>query len=143
MTVEELANNIKQWESEAGESFTDYFMHDNVADNSWAFWLIGKGHKRGVDIVHQLLAKKKKGKTFICLDQDLLYNVHQDPDVVYEYDEDGDISEVETRRAYDDIPYDYVEAAKRFHLDALLWAEFLLATPFYTKKITEWLEENE
>lgn len=42
--IQVLKDRIIAWEHDAGESFTDYFMHDNVADRSWAFWLLGKGY---------------------------------------------------------------------------------------------------
>lgn len=42
-TIEAMAARIRKWEMRAGESFTDYYMHDKVKNVSWAFWLLGKG----------------------------------------------------------------------------------------------------
>jgi hypothetical protein len=40
--VESMIKAIRDWELEAGESFTDYFL-DNYALGSWAYFLIGTG----------------------------------------------------------------------------------------------------
>lgn len=112
--IEQLADNISAWENNNGESFTDYFMHDNVKDRSWAFWVLGKGfHEHANRIIDELLA----GET--CLDQDMLYEI---------YSEDVD---------------DREELNENADKNKLLWAEFLLATPFYTEKITKWFEEGD
>lgn len=41
--VDAMAKAIRDWELDAGEGFTDYFL-DNWAFGSWAYWLLGKGH---------------------------------------------------------------------------------------------------
>jgi hypothetical protein len=41
--VDAMIEAIRNWELEAGEGFTDYFL-DNWAFGSWAYWLLGKGH---------------------------------------------------------------------------------------------------
>jgi hypothetical protein len=41
--VDAMVKAIRDWELEAGEGFTDYFL-DNWAFGSWAYWLLGKGH---------------------------------------------------------------------------------------------------
>lgn len=79
MTAKQLAEKIRNWEVEAGESFTDYFMHDNVKDQSWAYFLLGKGHvERAVEIVDEIHNGNK------CIDQELLYEI---------YSNDGEWSE--------------------------------------------------
>jgi hypothetical protein len=118
--TKELFDKICNWEQETGESFIDYFMHDHVLDSFWAFWLIGKGyHERGNKIVELLVA----GET--CLDQALLYQVHS-AIIVDDYGIDVE-------------PFD----TELFDKDAMLWAEFLTATPHYYNRITTWFKENE
>lgn len=67
---ERFIKAIIQWESEMGESFTDYFMHDNVKNVSWAFWLLGKGH---TEFALTIIKEIEAGET--CIDQDTLYDV--------------------------------------------------------------------
>jgi len=118
--TKELFDKIFNWEAEAGESFTDYFMHDHVIDGSWAFWLIGKGyHERGNKIVELLTA----GQT--CLDQALLYQVHS--------------SKIENDYGVDIEPFNI----ELYEKDVMLWAEFLTATPHYYNIIITWFKENE
>lgn len=126
MTVEELAKRIGEWEQEAGESFTDYFMHDRVRDNSWAFWLLGKGYsERANAIIVEILEGR------LCIDQQALYNLNYHPNITVI---DGFL-EV--------LWEDEYMTSENYNKDILLWAEFLLATPFYTEKITKWLKEQE
>ena len=72
---QQFIDQIKKFEYEAGESFADYFMHDNVKDLSWSFWLLGKGFtERALEIISEI----EKGET--CIDQELLYFIYPDPD---------------------------------------------------------------
>lgn len=113
MTTQELADKISEWEHNAGESFTDYFMHDNVKDNSWAFWLLGKGFaERANEIILEILAGND------CLDQELLYEVYPT------YDEDDKWIEESDDK------------------NRLLWAEFLIGTPYYLSKTLDFFNEN-
>jgi hypothetical protein len=105
-SANELASKISKWESEAGESFTDYFMHDNVADNSWAFWLLGKGF---TEHANQIIDEILSGNT--CIDQGTLYDVYP------EYNDKGE--------------YNHGSWDK----NASLWAEFLVSTPFYLDRV--------
>lgn len=77
-TKEALAAKISAWEMDAGESFTDYYMHDHVKNVSWAFWLLGKGFtERANELIDLIQAGNK------CIDQELLY-------VLCEYNSDQD-----------------------------------------------------
>ena len=89
-------------------------MHDSVADNSWAFWLLGKGYNEKANEIIQLILD---GET--CIDQETLY------DIFPEYVDNSDKWSEENH-----------------HKNIELWSEFLLATPIYTKRITEFLDEN-
>lgn len=77
MTTEDIKlgfiDEIHNWEAEAGEDFTDRFMHDNVKDLSWAFWVLGKGFtEHALNIIKEIEA----GET--CIDQDVLYTIYPD-----------------------------------------------------------------
>ena len=72
-TVEEIADKIRRWELDEGESFTDYFSHDNIANQSWAFWLLGKGY---TDHANKLIDKMTEEGASCYIDQDELYEIH-------------------------------------------------------------------
>ena len=71
MNKEELVELICEWECEAGESFTDYYMHDNIPNKLWATWLFYNGYA-----VHgqKLLDIIASGETYI--DQEELYEIY-------------------------------------------------------------------
>jgi hypothetical protein len=112
-SIEAMFQRIIEWEYEAGESFTDYYMHDNVRDVSWAFWLLGKGF---VERANEILNEVNDDKV-LCLDQELLYDIYPS----YE-GEDCSWSE------------------ENYHKNVRLWAEFLVSTDIYFQRITEWFD---
>lgn len=118
--IAEFAARIKNFETEAGECFADYFLDDNVFKTSWAFWLIGKGYNdRGGMIVDMI---NTKGRSFS--DNDLVFNIHASPKgngVIVKY-------------------ADYDTAHDN---DLALWAEFLMSTDRYFKPFLEYLENFE
>lgn len=75
MTAKEIKldfiEKINNYEFEVGESFTDNFMHDNVKNLSWAFWLLGKGY---TDHALAIIKEIEAGET--CIDQDILYDIY-------------------------------------------------------------------
>jgi hypothetical protein len=73
MTKEELFQKITDWEIDVAESFNDRFSHDSISDQSWAFWLLGKGY---IEHANKIIDEILKGNK--CIDQDLLYNVFTD-----------------------------------------------------------------
>lgn len=114
MNKEEIFENICKFEEEFGESFYDYFSHDNIKDNSWAFWLLGKGFtEKANEIINLIL----EGDT--CISQDILYHVYM------EYNErNGEYS------------------IKNADKNIMLQAEFLSSTPYYTKKVIDFFNEK-
>ncbi len=115
MTTQELVDKIREWEVDAGESFNDYFTHDNVYNISWAFWLIGKGFvEHGNAIVEE---HNKEGNTTHYVGQEELYEVHPEH-------EDENWSE------------------ENYLKNVALVAEFLLATSIYRKRLKEWADDN-
>lgn len=112
-SINTMFQRIIAWEREAGESFTDYYMHDNVRDVSWAFWLLGKGFvERANEILNEINADKK-----LCLDQELLYDIYP----TYE-GEDCSWNE------------------DNFYKNVKLWAEFLVSSDIYLQRTTEWFD---
>lgn len=110
----ELKQKIHEFEREAGESFTDRFMHDKVKDASWAFWLLGKGYKSRANVIIQAILDGER-----CIDQDILYDIHG--------------AESEDAESWDEESYGK---------NTLLWAEFLAGTPYYLEKVLAFLAEN-
>ena len=116
--IKELKDRIIAWEHKAGESFTDYFMHDGVADRSWAFWLLGKGFTSKANEIIELIVK---GDT--CIDQETLYYIHQ-----------VDFWDEETRHN--------IWNQENYEKNLEIWAEFLLATALYTQRVQEFFNEE-
>ncbi len=114
MTEKELFDKIRDWEIDAGESFWDYFAHDNIRDNSWAFWLLGKGYTNKANEIIGLILKGDK-----CIDQEVLY------DVFPSSDPDGSNWNEE-----------------KYNKNIMIMCEFLLATDYYKTKVLEWFNEN-
>jgi len=112
MKAKEITKKIRHFETEFGESYTDRFMHDNVTDTSWAFWLLGKGYTEHANAIIKL---RVEGET--CIDQEILYNIHPEYDDNEEWQKDS----------YDE--------------NAAIWAEFLVATPYYTDKVLRFFDD--
>ena len=120
--IQVLKDRIRSWEQDAGESFTDYFMHDNVAYRSWAFWLLGKGHTiRANKIIEEIVKQESKGR--LSLSQELLFDVHGE----YTWNED-----TQKETWHEDL----------YDKNVMLWAEFLLATSLYTGRVEEFFKEE-
>ena len=115
-TKEKLVKEIAKWESEAGESFIDYFMHDNVNVLSWSFWLLGKGYiSHALNIIREI----EKGNTYF--DQEDLFNIY--PEYIREEDEE-------------------VWQENSWKKNCEIWAEFLVATDTYQEKAFEFFKTH-
>ncbi len=115
--IQELVEQIRNFEIEAGESFTDYFMHDRVKALSWSFWLLGKGYKEhALNIIKGL----EKGETYF--DQEVLFDIY--PEYIYE--------EENNNHKWDETAHDK---------NVEIWAEFLLATPSYVERVNEFFNK--
>lgn len=113
-TIEEAVTSIIDWEIQAGESFVDYFMHDNIDDGAWAYWLLARGYvKHANNIIMELLAGEKN------LDQEVLYHV---------YDENDEDPHVGGQNMVKNIN---------------LMAEFLVETPSYLVALNKFLNNNQ
>lgn len=100
-----LAEAIHKWEQNAGESFTDYFMHDRVKDVSWAFWLLGKGYSERANMLIDLIQAGNK-----CIDQELLYHLH----MTEEWDEELYSKDI-------DLWADFLTASDRYFKEIEGW----------------------
>lgn len=117
MTADELVEKIGSWESDAGESFKDYFMHDNVKALSWAFYLLGRGFTEHALII---IGGLEKGETYF--DQEELFDIYPE----YIYDEVG----IETWNS------------ESYDKNLIIWAEFLVATASYRERVNKFFESN-
>lgn len=117
----ELVQKIREWEVDAGESFYDYFAHDNVNFVSWAFWLIGKGFtEHGNAIITEY---RKEENTTHYVGQEELFDIY--PEYV-------------GKNKYGDPKF----IEKNYLKNLTLLAEFLLATPVYTERVMKFFEEQ-
>lgn len=137
MTTEEIFNKILDWEIEAGESFTDYFMHDRVDDKDWAMFLIGKGYEeRGKAILKAVHEHELVGEP-CCLDQEFLYNIHEYP----KFEESLNWKGLPSYDVLYDENQDW--SRKKYEKDSALWAEFLSTHPVYLEKVKEFFKDSE
>lgn len=126
ITAIELAEKILDWEAEAQECFTDYYMHDIINWREWAAWLFNKGHEgRALQIRYQLEVEKNT-----CVCQDLLFRVngctaaHKEdyaPEVVQWSDDEE-------------------EWLRLYKLDVQLWAQYHIDDPERLKYLLRWFE---
>lgn len=138
MTAQEIADKISEWEYEAGESFTDYFMHDTVLDEDWGKWLIKVGHKERGEAILKSVESHKEANQFCCQDQEFLYGIYVHPEFVESLSWKKCIS-------YDVIYDDDLDNEANRDKDRLLWAQFILDPDnlFYLDKFNTFLEDDE
>lgn len=118
---------ISEFEIKAGESFTDYFMHSQVSEVAWAYFLMGKGHDKRANAILNLL---DTGET--CLDQSLLFEINS---AIIE-DDLGDSGEhyIET------LGVDKHKAL--YNKDIDLWAEFISKDVESSKRVKAFFENH-
>lgn len=128
--IDLYAARIKNFELEAGESFTDYFMDGEVFAGSWGFWLIGKGYtERGNAIINAYNKANKKHWS----DQELCFAVNASP-----LRWDMDSKEFYPWQLDRDINLDLA-----INADYKLWAEFLISSDRYYEPFLKYLENFE
>lgn len=112
--VQKLAQTLRDWEMDAGESFTDYYMDDRVKPVSWAFWLLGKGYtEKANKLIDDITARRSVGQ----MDT---FHIHYADGMSWS---------------------DWDAADATYFKDFLIWADFLCASDRYFKDIKEWLED--
>lgn len=105
MNIEQLVEAIRDWECDAGESFTDYFLDSYSYDDAWLEFLESKGFHALVQEIKDDTFILHTGKVLGCCDQQLKFEPYNSA-----WEACGNQwSEDEYRR------------------DVALWAEFILA----------------
>lgn len=127
-TPEELRDAILDWQYEAGESFTDYFMDDTVDTKQWLHWLVGKGYsEHALPILALIREREVQPKKWSYISQHEKFEIYEDSVEGDEYTKaDGTTAKWEG-----------------WQMNALVWAEFLLAFPEYVPKIKAFLTAEE
>lgn len=115
MTKEELVDRITDWESEAAESFNDYFTADSIDFGKWIDFLRKKGFS---DIANENEEECRKSEYGWCVDQSLLF------DLVGEY-EGGKYNKEKNNENF------------------LYLAEFILEDPKYLQETLDFLISEE
>lgn len=116
--VDAMVKAIRDWELDAGESFTDYFL-DNWPIGSWAYWLLGKGHHEWANnIINKNEAKRDaKPNEFIFIDQEEKFEF-------FDAEASGDWTEE-----------DYCKNVR-------VWAEFLVESDQYFRRVNKFFDEH-
>lgn len=103
--IDNLVERIREWEMDAGESFTDYFFDRYSYDGAWLDYLDNKGFYELVQEIKQDRYTLTTGHVLLCTDQQLKFEPYNSNWEAA----NGSWSEEEYRK------------------DVALWAEFILA----------------
>lgn len=114
-TVDAMVIAIRNWELEAGEGFTDYFL-DNWAIGSWAYWLLGKGHTEWANNIINLNEEKQ------YVDQEIKFEYFDAYILSNEYGENQWCEET------------YLKNVR-------VWAEFLTESDQYFRRVNKFFDE--
>lgn len=125
MNINELTMAILDWEKEAQEDFTDYYMHDNVDWGEWSDWLEKQGFLERANSIRDQLSKGE------CVDQDLLFRVNGTTPY---WGENGTIEVVDYRNDQD-------KWWELYRKDVFLWAQFICEDEERLSHITNWLDK--
>ena len=98
-TIEQVVEQIRDWEMDAGEGYCDYFFDKYSYDGKWLDFLESKGYKDLVDEIKEDVYVLTDGRKLVCTDQQLKFEPHS---------KDGEWSEETYRK------------------DVALWAEFII-----------------
>lgn len=112
--VDAMVEAIRNFEVEAGEGFTDYFL-DNYPLGSWAYWLLGKGH---TEWANNIINKNEAGG---YVDQELKFEYFNS----YPH-------ETETSSG------SWCE--ETYLKNVRVWAEFLVESDQYYRRVNEFLD---
>lgn len=112
--VDAMVKAIRDWEMEAGESFTDHFL-DSWPFGSWAYWLLGKGHTEWANTIINAYEQKQ------YVDQDAKF------EWFYDYEEDSNGMEHWSEELY--------------LKNVRVWAEFLTESDQYFRRVNKFFDE--
>lgn len=119
-TIEQLAHRIREWEMDAGESFTDYFLDSysyTRTGGGWISFLLEKGYSDLVEEIEADVYVMQDGTVLGCTDQQLKFEPNTS--LMEQWDED------------------------LYFKDVLLWAEFMLENEDIMKDFQDFLEDYE
>lgn len=125
MNINELTMAILDWEKEAQEDFTDYYMHDCVDWSDWADWLEKQGF---LDRAEAIKFQIEKGE---CVCQDLLFRING----CVPYCRENGAEEVWTWGQGEE------EWLELYRKDVFLWAQFMCEDEERLAHITNWLDK--
>jgi hypothetical protein len=125
-----------------GESFPDYFLHDNISGDMldrYADFVALQGFPERADRIRLDIEKSRKTK-YSCTDQDTLFYPNSLPVFVEPDDEDDEGYYDDEGAEWQDLPNGYHDA---YSLDILLWARFILSEPELYKKYEDFITPTE
>lgn len=117
-TIETLAHRIREWEYDAGESFTDYFLdaYSYHQDRGWLLFLKNKGFDELLAEIENSRYRLKDGTLLSCTDQQLKFEPNAS--LMEKWDDD------------------------LYFKDVLLWAEFMLQNDSVMQEFQDFLEDS-
>lgn len=115
-TIKTLANRIREWEMDVGESFTDHFLdaYSYDQDSGWLLFLKTKGFDELLVEIENSRYRLKDGTLLSCTDQQLKFEPNTS--LMEKWDDD------------------------LYFLDVLMWAEFMLSDESIMEQFEEFLE---
>lgn len=121
MTKADIVSAINQWEQDYGYSFIDCFVQGNINQTSWGSWLLGFGmgkeDERIIAHAQNIISELVKGNEDI--DEETLFTVYP-----------------ETTK--NDREWEPNEENMQLNLELI--AEFLAATEYYERMVTNWFK---
>lgn len=118
-TVAQMVDEIRDWEMDAGESFTDYFLDRYSYCGTWLEFLESKGYHDLAQEIRDDGYILSNGEKLSCTDQQLKFEPHNTAheNAGGQWDED------------------------EYRKDVALWAEFILADAAILKDYEEFMKE--
>lgn len=118
--IENVVNQIREWELDAGEGFCDYFLDTYSYGGEWLHFLATKGYHDLVEEIKADVYVCNDGTVLHCTDQQLKFEPYSS-------------AHEENNGNWDEDVY---------RQDVALWAEFILMHEDIYKEFNEFLEEN-
>lgn len=115
INTEGALNKVLYWEQEMGESFQDYFSHDNFDEDKWIKFLENKGHKDYAEYLRQEKYSSHMG--ILC--QDEIFHIYP------LYSDDGE---------------DFYE--ENYNKNITLQLEFIISNENLVSRFIEFLKED-
>lgn len=119
MNIAEIVEQIREWELDHGESFTDYFLDGYSYNGAWLAFLESKGFHELVQEIREDVYVLRDGTKLICTDQQLKFEPYSSAHGAEGGYWDEDI----------------------YREDVALWAEFMLKDADIFEAYAEFLQE--